>query len=226
MTDFIKYIGEFNFAAVLIRLLAAVVLGGLIGLERGRHGSAAGLRTHIVVCIGATITSLTGVYLNQMGYGADVTRLSAQVISGIGFLGAGMILIRGNTVIKGLTTAAGMWATAAIGVALGYGFYVGAVISTLLCIFCVVVLAHFERRKRNTLDIYIEINDIKQTQDVVHELKQNGFLESFDIIPAKSGITDNVGVICTLVRSEDYEKIKVRLRENDRVVMVLSGIGI
>ncbi len=224
MDELIKYITDFNYLSVLTRLILSVLLGGFIGFERGRHGSAAGLRTHILVCMGATITALTGVYLHEIGYSGDATRLSAQVISGIGFLGAGMILIRGNAVIKGLTTAAGMWATAAIGVALGFGFYLGAIISTVLCIFCVVVLGYFEKRKRNTLEVYIETNDVTETQVIVHELKKHGFLENFNVIPAKSGIINNVGIACILSQGNNYEKVKEKLKESDKVVMVLSGM--
>ena len=87
-----------------VRLLTAAFLGGLIGLERGRHGRTAGLRTHILVCVGPAMTSLTGLYISEeLGYGTDIMRLSAQVISGIGFLGAGMILIRNDSIITGLT---------------------------------------------------------------------------------------------------------------------------
>ena len=111
---------QFNDVSVVIRLFAAAIMGGIIGSERGRHGRAAGVRTHILVCVGAATTSLTSLFLNNiLGSQGDLARLSAQVISGIGFLGAGTILIRNSTVITGLTSAAGMWATAATGIAIG-----------------------------------------------------------------------------------------------------------
>ena len=97
----------FGAATVILRLVVAALMGGLIGSERGRHGRPAGLRTHILICIGAAMTSLTSMYLSEMlGFNDDVARISAQVISGIGFLGAGTIMIRNNSVITGLTTAA------------------------------------------------------------------------------------------------------------------------
>ncbi len=226
MIQFFEYITEFNVASVVLRLILAVIVGGLIGLERGRHGAQAGLRTHILVCVGATVTALTGVYLVEIGFGGDVARLSAQVISGIGFLGAGMILVRGNSVIRGLTTAAGMWATAAIGIALGYGFYIGAIVGAALCIFCVTVLSRLERAQKNVLNVYIELNDIKQIQAVVRELKDEGFLASYDIIPAKSGRANNTGIICTLNEGNHYESLKLHLRQRDSVDIVVSDINL
>ena len=146
---------DFSLLTVIIRLFAAALMGGLIGSERGRHGRAAGLRTHILVCVGAAMTSLTSMYLSEaLGFNGDVARISAQVISGIGFLGAGTILIRNSSVITGLTTAAGMWATAAIGVAVGYGFYSGAVIATLIGIFSVTVLSRFERKRNHAYNAF------------------------------------------------------------------------
>ena len=107
----------------IIRSLAAVLIGSLIGSERARHGRAAGMRTHILVCLGSCMTSMISMYISQtLGVG-DVLRMPAQVISGIGFLGAGMIILKPNNVITGLTTAAGVWTTATIGIAVGYGYY-------------------------------------------------------------------------------------------------------
>ena len=118
----------FNCWSVIFRILLATLVGGFIGSERGSHGRAAGLRTHILVCVGAAMTTLTGVYamveLNSIG---DPMRLGAQVISGIGFLGAGTIMVRNHSHITGLTTAAGLWATACLGLAIGAGFYLAVI---------------------------------------------------------------------------------------------------
>ena len=105
--------------STVLRSLAAVVIGGLIGSERARHGRAAGMRTHILVCLGACMTSMTSMFVSDvLGNNGDVFRIPAQVVSGIGFLGAGMIILKNNNIITGLTTAAGVWTTATIGVAL------------------------------------------------------------------------------------------------------------
>ncbi len=95
--------------STVLRSLAAVVIGGLIGSERARHGRAAGMRTHILVCLGACMTSMTSMFVSDsLGNNGDVFRIPAQVVSGIGFLGAGMIILKNNNMITGLTTAAGV----------------------------------------------------------------------------------------------------------------------
>ncbi|MBQ8511039.1 MAG: MgtC/SapB family protein, partial [Clostridia bacterium] len=110
---------DMSAGAVVLRLVMTCLLSGVIGFERGFRGRAAGLRTHMLVGIGACLTVMTGVYAqDRLGVG-DPFRIAAQVMSGIGFLGAGTILVRGKTLVTGLTTAAGLWTTAAIGIAVG-----------------------------------------------------------------------------------------------------------
>ena len=133
---------------VVLRLLLAVLLSGLVGLERESKGRAAGFRTHILVCVGSTLIMLTGMYLFALHHGegeVDPTRLAAQVVSGIGFLGAGTI-IQFRDSIRGLTTAASVWAAAGIGIAIGAGFYVGAVATTSIVLTALLVLSNLERR--------------------------------------------------------------------------------
>jgi len=139
---------------VILRLVLAVAAGGLIGLEREIHGRAAGFRTQILVCLGATLVMLISIhgfaYSGIDGARWDAGRLAAQVVSGIGFLGAGTILREGLS-IRGLTTAASLWVVAGIGLAIGSGFYLGAVVATLLAVLTLVnkleryLLPHEER---------------------------------------------------------------------------------
>jgi len=119
---------EFELSA-LIKLLIASVCGGLIGLEREMKGRPAGLKTFSLVCIGSALVMTTNAYIsiNIAGSSGDSTRMAAQVISGIGFLGAGTIMVTGHNQVKGLTTAAALWVTAAIGIAIGSGFYFGGI---------------------------------------------------------------------------------------------------
>ena len=118
---------------VLIRLFLAVICGGVIGLERSYKNRPAGFRTHILVCIGAAIASMTGIFMClNMNIPTDVSRIGAQVVSGLGFIGGGTIIVINKKTIKGLTTAAGLWVCGIIGLALGAGFYEGAFIATLL----------------------------------------------------------------------------------------------
>ena len=124
---------------LLFRLMLAVACGGVLGLEREVNRHPAGLRTHIIVCLGATLVMITGQGLTisavAAGISSDPARLGAQVISGIGFLGAGTIIVTGKRHIRGLTTAAGLWASACIGLAIGTGFYEAAVICTIAVFF-------------------------------------------------------------------------------------------
>ncbi|MBR2634686.1 MAG: MgtC/SapB family protein [Clostridia bacterium] len=159
---------------VIFRLLLAVLAGLVIGVERARHGRAAGMRTHILVCLGSAITAMTGLYASSIYHSGDIFRLSAQVISGVGFLGAGMIVLKNDNVIMGLTTAAGVWATSALGIAIGYGFYAGAATVTVLLLITLILFSKFERRKKNTMVVYLEIEDmhaLNRILDEIHNLK-------------------------------------------------------
>ena len=129
---------------VIVRLALAVLLGGLVGLEREVKGRAAGFRTHILVCIGSALVMLTSVFLTGKTGNLD-THMAAQVVSGIGFLGAGTI-IQFRDSIRGLTTAASVWASAGLGLAVGAGFYVGAVSATLIVLIVLFALGGVERR--------------------------------------------------------------------------------
>ncbi|WP_432401335.1 MgtC/SapB family protein [Wukongibacter sp. M2B1] len=145
---------------VLIRIVLSCVLGGLIGIERESINRPAGFRTHILVCMGATLVMLTGIFMfnsyNSVS-NLDPTRLGAQVISGIGFLGAGTIMREGLTV-RGLTTAASLWAVACIGLATGSGFYLGSIVATLFVFIILFFFSKFENyvsQKRN--EIFLKI---------------------------------------------------------------------
>lgn len=181
---------------VLIRSLAAVLVGTLIGSERARHGRAAGMRTHILVCLGACMTSMTSVFVAQAaGIDGDVFRIPAQVISGIGFLGAGMIILKNNSMIAGLTTAAGVWTTGTIGVALGYGFYVGAAVVTLLFLAATILFAKVERKRKTTEAVYLEVDDLYKVNAVITALRQKLPTDfSCQIVAPKSEKDGNVGL--------------------------------
>ncbi|MBI3991436.1 MAG: MgtC/SapB family protein [Candidatus Omnitrophica bacterium] len=128
------------------RLVLAVILGGLVGLERESHRRAAGLRTHILVCLGATLIMMTSMYIFDIYHertNLDPARLAAQVVSGIGFLGAGTI-IRYRASIRGLTTAASLWVVAGVGLAIGCGFIIGAIWTTLLSLAALFFLRKIE----------------------------------------------------------------------------------
>ena len=141
MLQELDYLRELNIWSVMLRLTVAMVFGGLIGLERGRKGRAAGFRTYMVVCLGAALTMVMGQYegymltevwnevVSKTDARADVSRFGAQVINGIGFLGAGTIIVTRKQEVKGVTTAAGLWASACVGLAIGAGFYEAVLIA-------------------------------------------------------------------------------------------------
>ena len=134
---------QFTIHSVILRLTLAVISGGILGLNRAKKGRAAGFRTHMFVCMGAALTMLMSQYYTVMlagpwsqaasalGAKSDVSRIGAQVISGIGFLGAGTILVTSRQEVKGLTTAAGLWASACMGLAIGAGFYECVILACL-----------------------------------------------------------------------------------------------
>lgn len=210
MGDFLETLHDFNIVSITLRLLLAILAGGVIGIERGKHGSAAGLRTHVLVCIGAAMTALTGLFVsNSLDASGDITRLAAQVVSGIGFLGAGMIIVKNGNIVRGLTTAAGMWATAAIGIAIGYGFYVGGIIATVACFFTAAVLTRVERKRKENTHIYIEIDLSKKINDVLdrvkNELDPKALVET---VAPKSNVSNAVGVYVTISSLRTVEEIK------------------
>jgi putative Mg2+ transporter-C (MgtC) family protein len=186
----------------LLKLLVSVVFGAVIGSERSRHGRAAGMRTHILVCLGACMTSMTSIFVSDMlMHQGDVLRIPAQVISGIGFLGAGMIILKSNNVITGLTTAAGIWATGVIGIAVGYGFFTGAMFSVILFLITITLFSKFERRKRLAQVFYVEIGDMYQTNRIMKEI--SALIDSeFTIrtMPPRSEKSGNIGLNVVIER--------------------------
>ena len=175
---------EWSMLSIVIRLFAAFVVGTLIGVERGVKRKGAGTKTYALVCIGAALVMLTGQFISiHYGGNTDVARLGAQVISGVGFLGAGTIMVTGRNQIKGLTTAAGLWASACLGLAIGIGFVEGAVLATILIFITLKVLAKVDdviHHNMKIAELYIEFENNKSISeffDVMrnHDVKVHGF---------------------------------------------------
>ena len=227
-----EYLRSFNTVTILIRLVLALVVGGVIGLERGRQGRAAGMRTHILVCIGSAMTAMIGFYTNSvLGLDTDPLRISAQVISGIGFLGVGTILIKGRFQITGLTTAAGLWATAAIGLALGAGFYEGALIAFAISILTVTFLHKFEtklNRRLTRFGIYVEIKSDASVRPCINHLKEKYDASSIQVTAPRSGKADNVGIEANIHNPKNKMtpcEISVQLEEElEYVVFAIESI--
>ena len=174
------YLRELNIVSVFVRLLLAMLLGGFVGMERGRKRRAAGFRTYMLVCIGAALTMLLGQYQAaafEVAATSDISRYGAQVINGIGFLGAGTIILTGRREVKGLTTAAALWACACMGLAIGAGFYECVILGVILVFLCVRILPLLEtelRKKSRNLNLYMEFNAVQDVRQITNCLKQLG----------------------------------------------------
>lgn len=198
LQTFITCFTEFTPVAMILRMGMALLCGSLIGMERGHRGRPAGLRTHALVCLGAAISVMVGLYISKnLGYGNDPTRMGAQVISGIGFLGGGSIMIVGRNQVRGLTTAAGLWSTATIGLAIGAGCLVIAVVGTVLVLATMIALGKltfFKPFDNYTERYYIEISDVSKLNDLALELKRCYHAVDITVTAARSGIPGNMGI--------------------------------
>lgn len=154
-----------------VRVLLALVCGGLIGIERSGKRRPAGFRTHILICLGAAIAAMTSVHLFvTMHYYLDVARMGAGVVSGIGFIGAGTIMVTRRRRVKGLTTAAGLWVVAIVGLCCGFGFYEGAVYTTILVLVAEVFFSKLEYRllrSNREIGVYVEYTKPSCLEEVV-----------------------------------------------------------
>lgn len=222
MLAFLDEPGDLNICSVAFRILLAVAFGGCVGMERGWHGRAAGLRTHILVCVGATMAALVGVFsIKYLNPNSDPLRTGAQVISGMGFLGAGTILVRDRTRVTGLTTAAGLWATASIGLAIGIGFYTAAFFAFLAIFITMTILIWVERmtRSKHSYLCYIECSNSGFFQDFYRQVKP--LVSNIEIIPAKSGISGHVGIEFKADNRDNYHQLLEKAEENEHIVIAL-----
>jgi putative Mg2+ transporter-C (MgtC) family protein len=215
---------EVTYLAVVLRLLTAVIIGGILGLERGMKNRPAGLRTYMLVCVGACLIMLTNQYLWQVSQAGDPMRLGAQVVSGIGFLGAGTIIVTKHNQIKGLTTAAGLWAAAGVGLALGIGFYEAALVAGFSVFFILTVIQKWDdrmRRKTRILELYIEYSDELPIGALIRQLREldveiEGVELEHDMIP-DDGVRALIMTLKTKKRY-DHEKMMSQIRKIEGVV--------
>lgn len=163
-----------TYAGAALRILCAIFIGGLLGLDRGLKNRPAGMCTYMLVCVGSCLIMLTNQFIYQSTGTGDPVRMGAQVVSGIGFLGAGTIIVTRRSQIKGLTTAAGLWAAAGVGLALGVGFYFGAALGGA-AIFGVMTLLHRMdnklQRNARTIEVYVEMSQDFSVGDFLRELR-------------------------------------------------------
>ena len=184
---------EVTYLAVALRIVTAVIIGGILGLERGMKHRPAGLRTYMLVCTGACIVMVTNQYIFQVFGMGDPVRMGAQVVSGIGFLGAGTIIVTRRNQIKGLTTAAGLWASACVGLALGIGFYEAAIMGALAVFSVITLLQKMDNkmhRKSRQVETYIELEEGISLGDFLRGVRSLD-LEVSDVQREHSDETEN-----------------------------------
>ena len=176
---------ELNLFSMMLRVVLAMIVGGIVGFEREKKGRPAGFRTYMLVAVGATLTVILSQYLDLMlhsrwaltaeniGIKTDLSRFGAQVINGVGFLGAGTIIVTGRQEVKGLTTAAGLWASACMGIAIGAGFYECMIIGTLLIVFSMKLplIENVIMRHARNMSIYVSMDSMENLGSVVGYMK-------------------------------------------------------
>lgn len=213
----------------LLRMVMAVVCGGLIGMEREFKRRPAGFRTHILICMGAAMTTMTGQYLAwYTAFPTDPSRLGAQVIAGIGFIGAGTILVTKHRRVRGLTTAAGLWTAAVVGLALGCGFYEGAVLTTILILSAELLFSRLEYRLlQNTseISIYVEYTALDGLEQILQRFREKRIrVLNMEITNPSQNDRHNASVIffLRLHKRAGAERILESIRSLESVVTAIE----
>lgn len=189
MESIFDQLRQFSFPSMMLRVLLAMLMGGIVGFEREKKRRPAGFRTYMLVALGAAMTVMLSQYLDYMlnhqwlatasriGIKTDVSRFGAQVINGVGFLGAGTIIVTGRQEVKGLTTAAGLWASACMGLAIGAGFYECMIVGVALIVISMKLLPLIEdamlSSSRN-MTIYVEMDSFENLGNIVNRIKAEG----------------------------------------------------
>ena len=238
MSELLLYLRELNTASVLLRLTLAMLFGGLIGLERGRKRRPAGFRTYMLVCLGAALTMLLGQYQSLMldtlwydaamntGMRTDISRFSAQVINGIGFLGAGTILVTGHQEVKGMTTAACLWASACMGLAIGAGFYECVLLGFVLIFLCVHLLPaveNFLMENARNMGIYIEFQSLDDVGAIINCIKAHDVqIYEVDIDRGRKENMRNPNAVFSirLNQKQPHSALMASLSSLDHVLMI------
>ena len=224
--EIMEMLRDIGALGVALRFTLALLCGGIIGLERESKRRSAGFRTHTLVCIGATLTTLVGLYLYKSGLSTDPTRLGAQVISGMGFLGAGTIIVTARRQVKGLTTAAGLWTSAIIGLAIGAGYYEAALIGVAIVLLAALVLSkleYFIMASAKRMNIYVEFDSPGMLDRLVERLEGKN-IRVIDIEFTKQRTASGVrySAVLTLIfkKRQKHENVLSEMSQFDGVYSV------
>ena len=202
LNSFWEYIHELNSVTIPLRLFLALFLGGLIGLERERKHRPAGFRTYMLVCLGAALTMMISQFLIKEGFSSDASRIGAQVVSGVGFLGVGTIIVTKRQQVKGLTTAAGLWASACMGLAIGAGFYEAAFYSCVFILAACSILNRFNSffmSRARTMTLYVEYVGSEELGVIIDAIRNlNAKITDVEITKTKTASEKIYGVILSV----------------------------
>lgn len=227
MLEIFDPLRQFTITSVALRILLAVLCGGAIGMEREYKRRPAGFRTHILICLGAALTTMTSQFLYfHMGYYTDIGRLGAQVVAGVGFIGAGTIIVTRRQRVKGLTTAAGLWTAAIVGLALGAGFYEGGLIAAALVLFNELVFSRLESRvlySNPEINLYMEYLDKECLESALSLFRENGIkVVNMEITRAAKGEGHNACALFSLRLQKKFgaERLISRMQQLQGIVVV------
>lgn len=209
--------------AVLLRLFLAMICGGAIGIEREHKRRTAGFRTHILICLGASMTTMISQFLfYELHLYTDIGRLGAQVIAGIGFIGAGTIIVTKQRQVKGLTTAAGLWTCAIIGLAIGAGYYEAAVLATIVILLAEIFFSRFEYwvlENAKNINIYVEYEGNDNLDNVIRALKSYRVV-ILDLEITKSGSNSCVIFQLQLPKKVSHDKLMTVISTSEGIISV------
>lgn len=223
MEKVIDGLRELNGLSILVRVILALAIGGILGMERGKKNRPAGFRTHILVCLGSALVMMTNQYVYQVFETSDPVRMGAQVVSGIGFLGAGSIIVTGRDQIKGITTAAGLWAAACCGLAIGIGFYEGALIGGVSIFFVMAYLNKLDekiRKRSKTIELYVEFKGDRPFSSFLNYTKEK-HIEISDVQINKNKYAKDID-LCVVMTA--WSPIKRTHEELMEIISAAEGV--
>lgn len=223
MLSCFDFLRDMTSLSVLVRLVVAVLCGGFIGIEREHKRRPAGFRTHILVCLGSAMTTMTSQFLlTQLGLYNDISRLGAGVIAGMGFLGAGTIIVTKRRQVKGLTTAAGLWTCAIIGLSIGAGYFELGVLATAVILLAELLFSRFEYWvlvNAKNLNIYVEYNGSENLDNIIRMIK--GYrIVIIDLEITKSGNNSCAIFSLQLPKKFSHDKLMTAVSASEGVVSV------